>query len=46
MTVKNGSEDRGIEDYKRGRENKKRNEKMEKMQGRGVGTARSGNWKS
>jgi hypothetical protein len=37
MTVKNGSEDRGIEDYKRGRENKKRNGKMEKVQGRGVG---------
>jgi hypothetical protein len=35
MAVKNGSENRGIEDYKRGRDNTKRNEKLENGPGTG-----------
>jgi hypothetical protein len=44
MTVKNGDEKRGIEDYKRRRNSKKRHEKL--MNGGGTGSRdwTGGNW--
>ena len=44
MTIKNGDEKRGIEDYKRRRDSKKRNEKLMNGGGTRSRDGTGGNW--